>query len=107
MQLHPPLYYREIVDRMSNRLFEKQELINEIDEIIAQEYGDEHSVYSVCAKAASVFKTIESLSDEDVIDWDYALEEYADEVVDHLLSGDRMDTLDMVSYATASGRNLR
>ena len=92
---------------MSNRLLENPEQINEIDEIIAREYGDDNTVYSVCAKAALVFGAIEELSENDVLDWDHALDEYVDEVIDHLIAGDKLDTLDMIAMATVSGQNIR
>jgi hypothetical protein len=101
------LYYREIADRMSNRLLENPDQQDELDEIIAREYGDESSVYTICAKAACVFDAVEEISQDDLIDWDHALDEYADEVIDQIMAGDRLDTLDMISLATASGQSIR
>lgn len=100
------LYYREIADRMSNRLFQNPEEMDQIDEVIS-EYNDDSTVYSICAKAADVLDIVKELSNDDHIDWDNAVDEYADEVIDHLLEGQRLDTLDMISMASKSGQSLK
>ncbi len=57
------LYYREIADRMSSRLFQNPD---QIDEII-NEYHKDASVYTICAKAANVLDIVKELSNDDGI----------------------------------------
>lgn len=101
------LYYHEITNKMTEYLFQNPSRMDQIDEIINSEYQGESSIYSVCAQAANTFGTVEALSDDALIDWDNALDEYAEDVINHLLEGNKIDTLDMISMASQSGLSVR
>ncbi len=100
------LFYREMVDRMSNRLFQNPDQMDQIDEIINEHHQDS-TVYTICAKAANVLDIVKELSNDDHIDWDNAVDEYADDVIEHLLEGQKIDTLDMITMASRSGQSVR
>ena len=102
------LYYREIVERMSNRFLQNQDQLDRIDEILeATASGEEGSFSSICELAADALGTVQEFSDDHDVDWDHAMDEYADHIIDHLIAGDNLDALDLISLASSSGQNVR
>ena len=75
---------------------------------IHREYSRDDTAYTICAKSAVAFDAVKELSHEDeTLDWDNVLDDYADDIIDHIMSGERIDTLDMISMAAISGQSVR
>lgn len=97
------LYYGEIAAKISAHLYQNPEQIMQLDLLMNSEAeNDGDSIWTVCADAARVFDTLEDLSGEHYVDWHKALNSYADELLEHLLSGDLPTIIDMISMASLS-----
>lgn len=102
------LYYGEIAAKISAHLYQQPELINELELLMGQELEDDgSSVWTICADAARIFDSLEDLSGDHYIDWQRALDHYADELLDHILMGQIPHMVDMVSMASRSIQHAR
>ncbi|MEO9474609.1 MAG: hypothetical protein ABJG41_03730 [Cyclobacteriaceae bacterium] len=101
------LYYGEIAAKISAHLYQNPEQVSQIDETYGTRVSEEDTLYTVCADAARAFDAIETLTEDPYIAWHDALDEYADDVLDHLMTGDTLDIIDMVSMASKSVQSIR
>lgn len=96
------LYYGEIVAKISCHLYQNPEHKAQISQVINTENDTDNTIWTLCADAAKVFDAIEDLSGEHFIDWNDALDHYADQVLEHLLDGRAPNIIDLISIASAS-----
>lgn len=101
------LYYGEIAARISAYLYKNPDHILQIDRSMSQHKESDDTIWTICADAARVFDTIEDLSDGHFIDWHKALDQYAEEVLDSLLIGQKPHIIDMVTMASRSIQAVR
>lgn len=100
------LYYGEIATRLSTNLYHNQDCLSEMDGEISYSHDDEH-LFSICSDAARAFTAMEELARDPSIPWDDALDDYTNDVLEHLQTNDNIDILDMVSMASKSVRSFR
>ena len=104
-------YYREIVNTISNRIFENPDRIDQINDVI----NHAEDVHTLCARAADMLYGVEELhlcgveelNEDHLVDWDNALDEYVDDIADHIFTGKKIDNLSLISMASRSGQNVR
>lgn len=95
-----PLYYGEIVARISGQLFNITDL--QVPQISLRDTTMEEMICSVSADAARVFDTFEDLSGEHYIDWHKALENYAISLRKFIYTGSVPTMGDLITIAAAS-----
>ncbi len=100
------LYYGEIAAKMHANFFQSQDCVSEMDENVRYSHDDEH-LFDVCSKSASVFSEVQKITGNAELPWDDVLDEYTNDVLDHLQTNDNIDELDMVSIASRSAQNYR
>ncbi len=105
--MHNTLYYGEIVAKISARLHQNPDHMVRITNMMSKEKNSNDSIWTLCADAAKVFDSIEDLSGEHFIDWHKAIDHYAQEVLDSLLIGGKLDIVDMVSMVARSIEDSR
>ena len=101
------LYYGEIVAKISGVLHQNPDHILRINKFMSNENYNGATLHTLCADAAKVFDKIEDLSGEHFIDWHSASDHYASEILDHLLTGKILNTVDMISMTTNSIEHSR
>lgn len=100
------LYYGEIAARISANLYLKDDCVSEMDEHISYSHDDEY-LYEICSNSARAFSAIEELASDPQIPWNDALDEYTNDVMEHLEMNNNIDILDMVSIASKSVQSYR
>ncbi len=101
-------YYGEIVAKISAHLHQNPDHIFRISQVMENQQCDTgDTAFTVCAEAARVFDQIEDLSSEHLIDWHLASDHYANQLLDHLLSGNKPHIVDMVSMVARSIEQTR
>ncbi|OEK01161.1 hypothetical protein BFP97_06395 [Roseivirga sp. 4D4] len=101
-------YYGEIAAKLSAHLHKNPDHVTRISQIMdKQKYGSDDTILTVCAEAARVFDQIEDLSSEHLIDWHLASDNYANQLLDHLLAGSKPHIVDMISMVARSIEQAR
>ena len=91
-------FYGEIVANISSHLIKNPEILNELELLCERnQETDGSSVWTVCAHAAHIFEALQDLIDDQYMDWQIALDHYADELLDYMLMGKIPRTTDMLS----------
>jgi hypothetical protein len=99
------LYYGEIVAKISGVLHQNPDHIMRINKFMSNDNYNGATLLTLCADAAKVFDKIEDLSQEHFIDWHNAVENYSLEILDYLLSGQKLNIIDITSLTTRSIKN--
>lgn len=100
-------YYGEIVAKISGVLHQNPDHIERINQFMNKTNYNGDTLLTLCAEAARVFDKIEDLSGEHFIDWHRATDNYAFKILDHLLMGKTLNTVDMISLSTRSIESVR
>lgn len=101
------LYYGEICAKVSAQLHQNPDHYIRIANVIDAQNARGENVWSLCAEAARVFDKIEDLSSDYFIDWHRASDQYAQQILDFLLSGRKPTTIDLVSMVSNSIENSK
>ena len=96
-------YGYEIAAKIATRLSKDPEQVALIKQVIKDEHENNADILTaVSADATRVFDTIEDLSGEQFVDWQKALELYANEILNHLLKGWKPSIIELISMAARS-----
>lgn len=94
------LYYGEIVAKISYHLYQNPEHKDQIIQTMGRDNESEDEVHTLCADAAKVFDTLEDLAGEHFIDWNEALDCFADKILECLLDGKVPQIMDLIFIAS-------
>lgn len=98
------LFYTEIVRKISDHFFANPDHIN----MIAHRMNDEgETIWQVCSEGADIFTSIQRHCEQCNADWYNAVDEYAGEILSHVLSGYRPNAIDMVIMASQAIQNYQ
>ncbi|WP_408042361.1 hypothetical protein [Tenacibaculum litopenaei] len=91
------IFYGTIVSKISNHFFENPDHIAMISNTMD---GYENTIWTTCNEASRVFHDLMNIIDDVEIDWDLAVDEYAEAILNQLIIGERSNTLDLIAIAS-------
>lgn len=96
------IYYGTIVSKISGHFMQN---CDHISMVVAND--NEQVIWHTCTEASRVFYALENIIDDVDIDWELAVEEYADAVLNHLITGDKPQTPDFLLMASQTIQNYQ